>query len=306
MPKLPFPSKTKRMRAAERVKTHPLLYSYHYARFKLFNLTKPPTIPSYVFMLSTGRCGTQTLAALFGIAKNTFAFHEPQPRMGRLSKLAYMQDSPASNEMLAEAFAIARHGLMQTVELTGKHYVEAAHYNTFLAPTINHALPDAKFIHVVRNPVAVVSSAAQRRWYAGNIDDPTRIQPRPGSDVPWESYNTVQKNAWSWAETNRWITEFSSTLKPEQFLLVQAEDIFAGKREIIERLYAFTGIPQPSEKQIERVLGNKLNARPQSESPGKKEQITAEIWDMTQDVAAQLGYDRPVMEESAGKSSAKG
>lgn len=294
------------MRAVERVKTHPLLYSYHYFRFKLFNLTKPQNIPSCVFVLSTGRCGTQTLAALFSIAQNTLAFHEPQPRMGRLSQLAYMQDSPAANEILAEAFAIARHGLLQTVELTRKHYVEAAHYNTFLAPTINHALPDAKFVHVVRHPVAVVSSAAQRRWYAGNVDDPTRILPRPGSGVPWESYNTVQKNAWSWAETNRWIMEFCSTLNPERFLLVQAEDIFTGKRETIERLYAFTGIPQPSEKRIERVLGNKLNARPQPESPSKKEQIAAEIWDITQDVAAQLGYVRPVTEESVGKSSAKG
>lgn len=50
-----------------------------------FNSLKTPC----VFVLSTGRVGSKTLSALIGPAANVFAYHEPEPNLYGLSKLAY-------------------------------------------------------------------------------------------------------------------------------------------------------------------------------------------------------------------------
>lgn len=42
-----------------------------------------------MFVLSTGRVGTATLAALLGMAKNVFTYHEPRPLLYGLSKFSY-------------------------------------------------------------------------------------------------------------------------------------------------------------------------------------------------------------------------
>jgi len=43
----------------------------------------------FVFALSTCHTGTQTPAALFGLARNVSAYHEPKPLVYGLSKLSH-------------------------------------------------------------------------------------------------------------------------------------------------------------------------------------------------------------------------
>ena len=284
-----FPSKSKLLRYIETVLTCPPLFSYQYFRSRLFTRKIAwDSMTPCVFVLSTGRCGTQTLAALLGLSKRTLSLHSPWPRLGQLSRLAYEQGVLDEGEAFIEAFLIARKNLIQASAIAGKIYTETGPYNTFLAPVIRLALPKTRFIHLVRNPIHVVASAMQRKWYVDNTDDFTRIRPRSVSTIAWDQFNILQKNAWLWAETNRWIMDYCDTLPPEQYLRLHAEDIFAGKADTVDQLFSFMSIPNPSQNRIRRVLQNRLNASDESVVPSDD---TAEIiWSVTYEVALKLGY----------------
>lgn len=292
MTELGFPTKAQLARLRARMQTQPPIYTYYYLLSKIFNRSGGEHTLDYVFVLSTGRCGTNTLASLFELSKQVLAFHEPQPQLGKLSRQAYEQYPDIPNAILGTSFLLARQNLFQASQLSGKHYIETSHYNTFLAPVIAEILPNARFIHLVRHPVDVVLSAVQRKWYLDNPDDVMRIRPRRDSQVPWDEYNILQKNAWSWAETNQWIIDFCRTLPDEQYHLIHAEDMFAGRAETITQLYDFTQIMEPAENRIQRILGKKLNANPQKRSNNKVVDGADAIWTIVGSVASQLGYSR--------------
>jgi hypothetical protein len=293
-----LPTRSYILRNIERVSTSPLIFSYYHFLSKLRNRSSQENHPSlsYLFVLSTGRSGTQTLAALYGLSKQILAFHEPQPRLGRLAKLVYEQEAIPITPAIVEALLVARNGLFQAAQLRGKHYVEAAHYNTFLAPVIKQALPTAKFIHLVRNPVDVSISAAQRRWYAGNVDDSTRVLPRADSGSDWDKWDTVQKNAWLWAETNRWIIKYLNTLPANDQLQIHSEDVFEGNPGTIDQLYNFIGVPKPADNRIRRVLGNRLNARVGGASSTAQAEAIDKIWTISCAIAEELHYRKPSSE----------
>jgi hypothetical protein len=249
-----------------------------------------------VFVLSTGRVGTQTLAFLLKLGRGIYAYHEPKPYLYALSKLSYQYcTDPAALEILCEAFLIARHEKLNYALSCDKGYVETSPQVTFLAPAILAVVPSVRFIHLVRDPRDVVRSGMRRHWYDGNSYDKTRISPHPDSlaGQQWENYDTFQKNLWLWVETNRWILDFSMGLR-ERVLLVQAENIFNASEEILEDLFDFVGITMPSERKIQRVLHKKLNAQKRGAFPQVSEwsvEMRSNLIAIAGDIAGQLGYD---------------
>lgn len=250
-----------------------------------------------VFVLSTGRVGTQTLAALFGLASNVFAYHEPSPILYGLSKLSYENtQNILASQILKEVFLTARRELLDYSLYCGRGYVESSPQTTFLAPVIREALPSARFIHLVRDPRHVLRSGIRRRWYAGHPADKTRIVPDPSSEAgtQWDSYNTFQKNLWLWTETNKWIIQFSESLLAERILLVHSEDLFNAHKPTIKQLFAFVGASIPSFRKIERVLGKKLNAQKKGTFPQPSDWSQAMNDDLLAragETAKKLGYD---------------
>jgi hypothetical protein len=250
---------------------YPPPFVYYYARSIL--LRQKPLADfddkhPCLFVLSTGRSGTHTLAGLYKLAPGFLAYHEPAPDLDGLARVAYEYGKPddaAFTKILAEAFLAARYTLLQTSLHAVKGYIEASHLNTFLAPYIYQALPAVRFVHVVRHPRDFVTSAMRRGWYRGNTFDKNRIVPRTGSDEAdqWDSYEPYRKNIWLWAETNRWIMDFLGAIPDQNVLQIRAEDIFAGEMETISQLYTLIGTPVPSKGQIEKVLDKKLDSAPQ-------------------------------------------
>ncbi len=252
-----------------------------------------------VFVLSTGRSGTQTLAALYELATNVFAYHEPNPELTALSKLFYEYEekyleNAAISSVFREAFLTSRRRLLNYSLDCGRGYVETTPQNTFLAPVIIDAIPSVKFVHLVRDPRYVVRSAMRRKWYDGNPNDDTRIIPRPNSEAAqqWATYSTFQKNLWLWAETNRWILEVSSRLA-DRVLRIQAERLFEGDEETLSKLFAFIGASLPSPRKISRVLGKQLNAQRTGKFPESgdwTEEMLRDLWTIAGEPATALGY----------------
>lgn len=246
-----------------------------------------------VFVLSTGRTGTQTLAALFGLARNVFAYHEPRPLVYALSKLSYeCSEDSQSFRILREAFRVARIDLLQYSLSCSRGYVETSPQVTFLAPIASCVIPSARFVHLARRPADVVRSGMRRGWYAGHASDGTRITPAP-EVLPWDSWSPFRKNLWLWAKTNKWILNFTSHLPAQRRLLVRAEDLFAGQEETLERLFGFIGAPVPPRRKIDRLLGQKLNAQKTGDFP-RSSDWTADMWQELSafcgQIARQLGY----------------
>ncbi len=106
-----------------------------------------------VFVLSTGRVGTLTLAALLRAAPGMMALHEPSPRLYELSCLAYRASpSPETALILSAAFKSIRNDTLDLALKLRRGYVETSPQVTFLAPYILDAVPEAKFIHLARPP----------------------------------------------------------------------------------------------------------------------------------------------------------
>jgi hypothetical protein len=219
-----------------------------------------------VFTLSTGRVGTQTVAALYALASNAFAYHEPSPKLYGLSKLSYHYAGSLDTRisvLFQEAFAVARNKQLNDSLSCCKGYIETSPQCTFLAPTIAELVANVRFIHLVRDPRDVVTSGMRRQWYAGHPADETRIVPREDLTMgaPWQSLSPFQKNLWLWTETNEWILNFLSSLPESRWLLVHSEDVFNADKVTLEKLFDFVGSSLPAMSRINRVLSKKYNAQ---------------------------------------------
>ncbi|GAB4547327.1 MAG: hypothetical protein Fur002_23220 [Anaerolineales bacterium] len=272
---------------------------YYELRAKWFKAQALPAFDDLrpaVFVLSTGRVGTETLDALLQLAENLFSYHEPTPTLYRLSKAAYQHETnPLAKEILTQSFLAARQDLLDYSLKGGKGYAETSPQVTFLAPVIAEALPQARFIHLVRDPRDVVRSGMRRKWYAGHSYDATRITPRPQDSAAslWGAYAPFEKNLWLWNETNRWILSFMENLAAAQKITLRAEDLFAGKESVLAQLYQFVAAPTPSASALKKILGKKLNAQRSGDFPaaaGWTDEQAQSLQEMTGKTARALGY----------------
>lgn len=227
-----------------------------------------------VFVLSTGRVGTQTLAALLNLSEEIESVHEPWPFHYGLSKFAYLyRDSPEAKAVLREAFLGNRLRYLEDAWKKERIYVETSPQNTFLEPVIIDLFPQARFLHVVRDPRAVVRSAMRRGWYAGHHYDQWRLEPTTGfiDGRSWQDFTAFEKNIWLCCETNRWIEHFLNSIFSDRWLRISSEQIFSGELPFLDELYGFSGAERPSREAIGSILIKRLNAQKSGEFPASSD-----------------------------------
>jgi len=223
-----------------------------------------------VFFLSTGRVGTKTIAALASLSKHIIGFHEPKPKLYGLSNICYKTfEENKNHELLKEAFLTARRDLFQYTHSFGKGYVETSPQVTFLAPIIHSVIPEAKFVHVVRDPRNFIRSGMRRRWYVDHPMDETRIKPPANSKLndEWQNWSPYRKIIWLWQETNLWIDKFMNTLGHGKRLFLHVEKIFEQQFDSIEKLYHFLNSSVPSKKKIKIIISKKMNTQTSGDFP---------------------------------------
>ena len=226
-----------------------------------------------VFALSTGRAGTRTLAVLLSSSTDTLSYHEPKPLLYGLSQLSYLYNNKSFSQSCfdfkKEAFLLARKSLLDCALSCRKGYVETSPQATFLAPIIHSVIPEAKFVHIIRDPRDFIRSGMRRRWYIEHPMDETRIRPRYDSKLndEWLNWSPFRKIIWLWQETNLWIDKFINTLEHEKRLFLHAEEIFEPQIHGIEKLYHFLNSNVPSNKKIKSILSKKINAQTSGDFP---------------------------------------
>lgn len=253
-------------------------------------------VPS-LFVLSTGRVGTETLTALLNLSPDVHALHEPFPQLKKASLDAYMQGPFLPEDKgWDELVLAARDDLVIRAARHGKVYAETSNRLTFLASSLARVFPDSRFIHLYRHPYDVIRSGMRRGFYQEHFWDFYRVRPRPDEAlaVSWETLPALQKVAWYWTRINEEAISFISGLPQERVLSLSAEEMFAGNLDTISALYPFAGARAPDEKSIRDTLGLKMNSQQSGDFPGAEEwssEQLAQVNGMVRDIAARLGYD---------------
>lgn len=219
-----------------------------------------------VFMLSTGRTGTQTMANVLKLSAKVLAEHEPRPRLVKSSFDAYMDVGSEGWMTRWTDFVLAvRDDFVLEANAKGQVYVESNNRLTYVAPAVAAAFPASKFIFSHRDPYQVIQSGMRRGAYAGpNMAwNFARIRPRAGEPYAdtWETMTPLAKEAWRWARINQISMEFMETLPANRAMELPARRLFGASNEMIREIFEFIGVPCPDMADIQRVMGKKMNAQ---------------------------------------------
>ncbi|MEM8486126.1 MAG: sulfotransferase [Bacteroidota bacterium] len=251
-----------------------------------------------VFMLSTGRTGTQTMANVLKLSAKVLAEHEPRPRLVKSSFDAYMDVGSEDWMTRWTDFVLAvRDDFVLEANAKGQVYVESNNRLTYVAPAVAAAFPASKFIFSHRDPYQVIQSGMRRGAYAGpNMAwNFARIRPRAGEPFAdsWETMAPLAKEAWRWARINQISIDFIETLPAGRGMELPARRLFGGSTEMIREIFDFIGVPCPDMADIQRVMGKKMNA--QAHFNGLSFEWTAADYKLVRpyiaSVAEALGYE---------------
>ena len=208
------------------------------------------------FVLSTGRCGTLWLTELLRLSRQVYVNHSDYPELIRHSRLAYEQYEQTPH-IFCEIIRATRDEFIIEAYKRQQVYVETNNRITFFAHAIKQVYPKAKFIHLVRHPGDFVRSGWNRKWYNGHPHDMGRIvKLRPGD--AWQAMSDIERIAWLWNETNRYIEDLLSGLPQQSYVRVKAEDMFSDPHVAID-LCKFMGVEDIAPKWIARMLTRRVN-----------------------------------------------
>ena len=250
-----------------------------------------------VYALSTGRTGTQTLAAMLRLSPQIVAQHEPAPRLVMATYEAYMESTSADWLEKWSRFVLAsRDDFVLEANAAGKVYVESNNRLTYVAKALQAAFPASKFIFSHRDPFKVIRSGMQRGAYQGpgKAWNFARIQPRPGEAFSdsWDAMIPLEKEAWRWAQINREAKLFFDALPDDRKYELPSSVFFSGNDNVYKEIFEFIGVPCPSSSEIQQVMGRKMNAQAHYNgmsfewTPDLREKVRPYI----EEVATILGY----------------
>ncbi len=242
------------------------------------------------FVMSSGRCGTQTLSRILGFASNARVWHHPQPDPIDAALRAYWGRDDG-----LETFWRSRGGVIRNTWRVGLVHGETDVTLTPFCIAIAESLPRSRFLIMVRRPHDFVRSGMRRGYYTTNSRwDRGRLRPSPDSDDfhPWSRYSQFEKVCWLWVETYRRILAMAECIGWERVLLVRFEDLIHGV-DTVRNIYEFLGLEGFEPGQIETVLSQPLNVQREGDFPQVSDwtgQMHATLWDICGEVAQELGY----------------
>lgn len=252
-----------------------------------------------VFVLSTGRCGTKTLAALADLMPDVVSHHEPDPKMLEVSYLYFMKLCQEVPENFWQALLAGnRDNLIRQACESSKIYFETNNRLALLCELLISQYPKAKFIHIIRHPCDFVRSAMRRNYFNSHPWDFVRISPSPLEETykSWNDFSQIDKCAWLWTKTNSHIDIMLKDICEDRKLFLRSEDIFNNIGDSVQALFSFitNDKKMPDASKIEKVLGMKLNQQTSGIFP-KSEDWSSEEKTILQHhcgiLAKKYGYD---------------
>jgi neutral ceramidase len=243
------------------------------------------------FVMSTGRCGTMTLAHGLSMAQNATVWHHPNPLLVLETQLAYWGKIDTKS-----LFWRARGNQIREAWSQNQIYGETDHNMTPFCDMIAKEIPNSKFIILVRHPYDFVRSGMRRNYYNDddNIWDRGRYLPEKESEeyIIFEKLKQLEKVAWLWNATYHKINGITKDIQNNRVFLVRFEDLVNGP-DIFRVVYKFLGLKKYNEDSIDNILTKKLNSQkkgyyPKPSSWDDVEKIS--IWNKCSYLAEKFGY----------------
>ncbi len=206
--------------------------------FKIFHHIDTCTINqmldqySPIFVLSAGRSGSKFIHNIFSHCSDIQSYHEAFPTLQYYSNFAFQNQNQPS--VLNKMFEASRMELILNTYNDGKIFAESNQCLVFFSNAILSAFKNAKFIHLIRHPGDFVRSAIMKGWHKNDsIWEAGRI--RHKDSETWQKFNQIEKLAWVWSETNKYISTFLNACLLGHSLSVKLE-------ELIHNQHVFTDI----------------------------------------------------------------
>jgi len=249
------------------------------------------------FIVSSGRSGTAMLHKALSAAGDIEMHHEYMVHIAQpLGVRRYMG--------LADAAETAR--CLRETHVAAIRYSRAAHWGdssnklSWLIPDLAALLPQAKFVHLVRDGRKVAGSYFRKlgeECYDDRstailqafVDDPTRNPAPPPEKKYWwplprendplaarfRGFDQFQRIAWHWAEINRVIGESLAALPDARTLFVRLEDLQTSAQRV-RALLRFLNLDYRDEHFAMFARPHNVN-RPQDKllDPRQREQFDA-------------------------------
>ena len=220
------------------------------------------------FIVSSGRSGTAMLHKALSSLENAEVHHEYAVQILQpLAVRRYMDwvDDAETRDILRATYGAAIHYSQAS------HWGDSSNKASWLIPDLAALIPNAKFVHLVRDGRKVASSyfhklgrecyddrsTAALQAFARNRDcvpapppEKKYWWPLPRPDDPtaaaFEHFDQFQRIAWHWAEINRIIRGALAKLPHERQYFVHLENL-QHEPCAVEALFAFLGLPCSSD-----------------------------------------------------------
>lgn len=254
-----------------------------------------------LFVVSTGRTGTQFLADLFG-RLGARASHEPGPRWLRLVSNAHVAGRLSSERA---ARLVGRVRRAEVEQAGAAPWVESSCLVYGLVDPLLASFPEAAVVQVVRDPRTYVRSAMG--WGAYRVGGrplnvvpfrrlaPTQFRPRSvRRRLDWAGEGQFDRLCWAWAAMNRSMREQGSG--SPRFSVVRYEDLFDPVRSgpALRALCELAGF-EADDATLSRLAERRINAGKRTpEIPDWSRWTPAERRRLVRacaDEAAHYGYD---------------
>ena len=263
-----------------------------------------------VFIVSTGRAGSNMFARALARHAKLFAVHEPVPH---LNAEAYARwRGTHSREHILLRLKAKRSNLIEQAGWNGLLYVESSHYCSHLIREL-HELYGARFIYLYRDGRDFVRSGLERdRWYGdaplgrkqvrewakrwlrhrylldiGFSCDDHKLKP------PRSLRSRMEKITWLWVEVNRTILESFEDLPATVTMAVRLEDF---GRDVLRDILAFLGVEAALAVVDDMlIVGEKKPNRTKNRSipvfEKWSQQETEQFFDLAGPMLSRLGYE---------------
>ena len=201
-----------------------------------------------VFILSTGRTGTKTLAE--GLAGDDI-LSPHQPPFSRLLTIAsnYYLHGWLSKTFLERL--VSRFREPQILQANCRYYIQVFSLDYIPAKLISQKYPNVYIIHIVRDPRTFVPSYLN--WMHTRFKSFVANKLIPGwhpsglftGDVPWQIWikmNEFERVCWQWNYKNRLLQQLFEN--NEQYIQVRFEDLLlSSSPDILCSALSFVGLP---------------------------------------------------------------
>ncbi|HEY0282108.1 MAG TPA: sulfotransferase [Rhizomicrobium sp.] len=260
------------------------------------------------FVVSSGRSGTAMLHKALSASGSVEMHHEymvhiVQPLAVR--RYLGLVDSAEAKRLLAETHLAA-------IRYSDKaHWGDSSNKLSWLIAELAELLPQAKFVHLVRDGRKVAGSYFRKladecyddrstAILRAHIGDPLGVPPPPPEKKYWwprprkenpiagafADFGQFERIAWHWAEVNRVILAALAALPPRQSLFVRLEDLRENPNALRE-LYDFLSLPYRSEHFALFARPHNVN-RPEDRLLDETQRAQFEA--IAGDMLARLGY----------------